>query len=182
MQIQIKDGECQVKNSQAGNIVLSSDYGNVIMENLKALDVSVKSEDGNVDVTGCDAGQVTVEANYGKVKLAECQFESQDITAQDGSVTVTKLTAPVANYTMQYGNLNIKDSSINQLKVNTEDGNVDVSLNGAEQDYAMDINAQEGDVTINGKKTASSYIVKTQTDKSISVDSEYGEVAVTFTE
>lgn len=146
-----------------------------------------------------DAKRIEIDSGAGEVELRDLSTQRLIINAGVGDIYGEKLTAMRVEADGGVGNMNLVNVNFTDVDFNCGVGNIKIDgmifgksdfdcgvgnvriqLNGARDDYALDVKAGLGKVTINGDKVSREYNDNYRADNTIRISGGVGDVDVVF--
>ena len=76
--------------------------------------------------------------------------------------------------------MKLKNIKGDNFDIDADYGDIDLEIAGEEADYNIDIDVSAGDVEINDKDVKSHYSSNSNTDKTLKINTDAGDVEVSF--
>lgn len=134
----VKDDTLYVTQTQKQTVILGL---NVSRESKFVITVPEGTVLSDVDITA-DVG----DADLRKIQTQRftCEMDVGDLKIEDSVLGETEIE-------MNVGDLELESVSLEHTKVTSDVGDVEISVAGNQEDYSMDLSADVGEVSLNGK-------------------------------
>lgn len=181
---EVRDGSLYIIGSMEGFISTGFKGGNISVTVPYGAELSVVRVDtdmGNIYLDQITAGEVDLDADLGNITVSGGAFHALDCDSDLGDVTVMAVTADHLKCYANAGNVEAVEFTATEAELETDLGNVTAVALGARNDYALELEADLGEVKLDGQKVSSPYsssgnscVLKAKTD--------VGNVTVDFAE
>lgn len=169
-------GDVLLANVSADIVDIVAEYGDVTMDVLNGDTCTIEAQSGKCELDTIHLVNLMLDAEYGNVNLSEIEVDKIVVDADSGNITCRDLIAKLSEWKAEYGNVSIENATINDVNIVCESGNCEVDLIGNVEEYDKDITVDAGNLKINGEEQGSKYKSMSEKEKSIVVQSEYGDV------
>jgi DUF4097 and DUF4098 domain-containing protein YvlB len=138
--------EASIVNAGQAAITLSSDYGNVSLENSSAGDVSARSSSGSITLKDVQAiNNMSAKSGYGKIQGASASAATLTADTNSGEVTLSGLSIDGAlDAHSDYGAISLKQVAAGSYDLSSNSG--DVSVDSASG--SVKISSDYGDIEV----------------------------------
>lgn len=174
--IEAESGDVLLANVTADTGDVVAEYGDVTIDNLNGDTYTITAQSGKCELDTMQLVKLTVAAEYGNVNMSGIEAEKIAIDADSGNITCHDLVAKLSDLKAEYGNVLIENATLDDMNIVCESGNCDIGLLGNVEEYDMDITVDAGKLEINGEEQGNKYKSISEKEKSIVVQSEYGDV------
>ena len=127
---------------------------------------------------------IDICANVGDVKIEDIQTEQFSCDADVGNIEIRNSSLGEAEITADVGNIDIKknleDVELQNTQITADVGNVKMDVNGNRQDYSLDLEAEFGDIEVDGKRYSSHVKEDSNEGYQIAVTGSMGDIRVNF--
>jgi DUF4097 and DUF4098 domain-containing protein YvlB len=115
-----------------GKVTFSSDFGSIVLDQVKGLNVSATSANGRIDLTGVQAGQLLeASSQFGDVHVNNSQAGTANVHSSNGAVTLEKLeVSGKITVKSDFGDLKLTGVNAGSYDLTTQNGKID--LDGAQ--------------------------------------------------
>jgi hypothetical protein len=160
-------GDTDARNVNAKEVSLTSDSGDIKFRNLTASnDFAIESAYGSVDLEAVNAG------------AARFQLSSGNFIARNMSV------ANGMNLSSSYGDIELTGDLRGDSAIESDAGSINLTLYGSEDDYAVSVDSNVGEVTLGDREFSGSggYFESgpSSAPSKITIRSHFGDVHVGF--
>jgi len=165
---------------------LSSDFGDVIVHQIDARGVTVKSTNGTLSLSGLNAnGTLDLRTEFGGIQIRESNARSLEAHSSNGSMLVEDLDIEDAiTLSSDFGELTLTDAFSRSMDLKTQNGRITVSgghgLIKAQSGFGdVDVSGEDAILTLisnNGKIAFSG----TLADGEHTLQSDFGSIQLTF--
>lgn len=185
-EIEVKNGTLHVKQKVKGGLKLGfNDLGNLkdmdydlvitVPKNEKLDTVSLSMDMGAISLSNIEINNLTVDADMGNIEINDTTLEKITVDADMGNIELRNVTCEKAEFDADMGNIEAQDSIFKSVFCDADMGSVEirgefevvtakcemgsVSVE-TEQDLenvTMDLSADMGSVTVNGKNKGNDY-------------------------
>lgn len=176
--IEAESGDVSLANVAADTGDVVAEYGDVTIANLNGDTYTITAQSGKCELDTVQLENLTVAAEYGNVNLNGVEVEKIAIDADSGNITIHDVIAKTSVLTTEYGSVLIEKATMDDMNIVCESGNCDIGLLGNVEEYDMDITVDAGNLKINGEEQGDKYKSISEKEKSIVVQSEYGDVDI----
>jgi DUF4097 and DUF4098 domain-containing protein YvlB len=195
-----EDGDMLCKNINGKSVEVSNDYGKTALSAVKATTLKVTNGNGDCSLSNSIVQQsIAISNDFGGTDLKAVKTDALTVTNDNGDMTLTGCSGNSCTLKSEYGAITADSLSSGGLAVNEEDG--DISLSGSfrgknslrssyggitfrsslsEKQYNIDVDQQDGDVSVNGKTQSDSLTERNNAANSLEIESENGDVAMNF--
>ena len=129
--IDIDCGNIQYEDIICEDLILDADLGNIQLEHITCDDLKVNADLGNVEFTDSTIKNIEANADCGAITFENCTFKKGDMNADLGSIVVS--------------------GDFESLKASCNLGSIDIVSIKPEDDLDLDLKADLGSITVNGK-------------------------------
>lgn len=143
--------------------------------------VSVQAELGDISLENISARAAELETDMGGVTVSEGTYGSLDCESDMGDVLVNEVTADTLKCAGDSGNVEAIDFTARETDLEADLGSVTAIAAGWPEDYALELEADLGEVKLNGRTVPSPYVTQGRgTRKSIKATADVGSVTLDF--
>lgn len=185
LNISNSSGDMKLSSIDSESLLLKSEYGGVKIEDMTTNKAEINNENGSIvmnNVKGISKNKnmesLILDGQYGDMKLNNIKTDNIVINNENGSVKGGEITALKGKIRLDYGNVNLDEVDTSQLDITSDSGSIDLGLVKAEKEYGFELDADEGDVEINGNKKRHSISKSSYTDNMINAVTEYGHISI----
>jgi hypothetical protein len=186
-EIKVSSGTISASNLTCGSFSTESSFGDTNLQNVNANDITIASDSGNTKLWNLTApGGLTLTSSFGSTDLeavnagtAKFELSSGDFAARGVSVTDgMKLHTG-------FGNVEFSGALHGDSAIKSDSGNLDLALNGRQDDYAISVESNAGEVSL-GDRGYSDYghgrfeSGPSSSPNNVEIISNFGNVDVTF--
>ncbi|MDH6366189.1 MULTISPECIES: DUF4097 family beta strand repeat-containing protein [unclassified Breznakia] len=190
--------------AEVGDVeIVKGDHFEVNMEGFKPSEVKYSNLSHGIfkieTYSGIDLISLGTNNNYGKIKvIVPASFDKVEVSANVGDVRVSDLTLKEFDISVDVGNLEAKNmnvdvvemdvnlghalyhGAINQsVEADCDLGELELQIKGVREEYSMELDADLGDVTVDGQHHGT-YESKGTTNKKIEASTNLGELIISF--
>ena len=171
-------GDVTIQDVQAGTIQLSLDAGSVALERTTAANGTVKCAFGNVAMSGVTlAEDLEVDMNSGHLSMKNTSMRDFVLDHAYGGFTGGGITVRNAKAYMSAGDCELADVSFQNWEMKQKFGDVKLQLADPSSGYEYDLDADFGDITLNGKDMGNNYRTPSgQKGGLIKIESSAGDI------
>lgn len=157
---ELSSGSVDINRLEGNSIKASTKFGNLDIKTIQALESELKSDSGSIDVDEIIGEQLDVKSKFGSIELKKVDVsEKVDVECESGDVKLGGIVA--------------KD-----VQVESKFGSVEIGVDNLE-DYSYDCTAKLGEISIDGRDVADSYMEKNpDAEKNMKITSESGEIEI----
>lgn len=174
------DGDCLIEGQSADSYALDLSYGDFTFTECSGADVEIKNGDGDVDIHACNFDRITGKLSYGSCNVDESVIGTGNFYLSDGSLNMENGSVSSITAKLSYGDCTIKHTKADCIDARLSDGDFKAKVDEAEELFSANLDTSFGDVTINGKEQGTNYSSAGSPDKTISVESSYGDINIEF--
>lgn len=178
--IQSADGDCMIEQQSADSYTLDLSYGDLAFTDCSGKNVDIQSGDGDVDIHSSKFDSLLGSLSYGSCNVEDSVIGTVSLELSDGSLNMSNGTISSVAATLSYGDFTIKHTKVDFIDARLSDGDFTASIDEAEETFSTNIDAKDGDVTINGKDMGEHHMSTGSAKKTISVESSYGDIDIRF--
>lgn len=178
--IQSVDGDCMIEQQSADNYNLNFSYGDLALTGCSGKNVEIQSGDGDVDIYSGKFDSLSGKLSYGSCNVDDSVIGTVSLYLSDGSLNLANGTISSVTAKLSYGDFTIKHTKVDFIDARLSDGDFTASIDEAEEEFTTNVDVKDGDITINGKDQGEYYISTGSAEKTISVESSYGDIDIRF--
>ncbi len=120
------------------------------------LDVRIQSDAGSVSVEDMQCGSLRIECSAGNVEIRSSEIADLQAELDAGSVEIIDTAIGKARFAVDAGSLRAENIHLNgDLNASVDLGEAILSIAGKEEDYSRDLEADLGQIVINGQSVGS---------------------------
>lgn len=152
------------EDAEINTFKLTNDYGNSVVDGIKANILEIYNDYGNVALNDISGGKLTIDVDSGKVNLGNVNYN--EITAKSGygSIRGDKINSKICDITLDSGSLELNSLNSDKAKIDNDYGKI--SLNSAITN-GLDIKSNSGSVVIDGELKGIN-----------TINSDYGDIEI----
>ena len=151
-----------------------------VPEDFEADRIDIDSGAGEVELQDLNAQRLIINAGVGDIYGENLTAMKVEIDGGVGNMDLVDVNFTDVDFDSGVGNIRVKGMIFGKSDFDCGVGNVRIQLNGARDDYALDVNSGLGKVTINGSKVSRDYKDNYKTDNIIRISGGVGDVDVVF--
>lgn len=174
--IEAESGEINLSDIEFGTGTILAEYGDVELKKVEGEECSLNMESGSGSFKDVSLRKLDLNAEYGDVEFHTAEILKLNLTDCSGEVSLTQFAGDSMDIFAEYGNIFIDETTVGNLKLTCESGEMSVKLIGDLEDYNLDIEAEAGDLEINGEEEGSKVKRDGGKSKNITIVNEYGDV------
>ena len=149
--IDVDCGNIAVTGVRSRSTKISADLGNIVLSGGSLGNTEVQADCGNIELIRVAAEKADLQADFGRVKMLESSFDMLDAEADCGQVLCTGVNAGSISLQADMGSIDVS-GTFDMLSANCSLGSITVVTDKAEEEVRLDLSADLGSVTVNGKK------------------------------
>lgn len=158
--IEAEDGTVALNTAEIGDVTITSDYGDVLLDGFTGAALSINGSDSSMEMVNSTVDAGVIKSEYGDVKISDSETKGLQITTE--------------------GAINLSGTFLGTSEIIGEYEDIKVSVNGKEADYGYSLKTEYGTSTINGEKVEGSYTVRSATGNQINCTSSDGDITLNF--
>lgn len=160
-----------------GKSISASPYINVTVPAEIALDLD--TDVGDVRIEGLTLGGAELSADVGNVTLQDVQAASLKAEVDTGDVFMNQVTASDSlDVECDVGNVTLSEVNARSVTATSDVGDLNVNLTGPLTDYALMVDADVGDIVVDGLKQGKFY--NTEGGIPVFLKTDTGDINVSF--
>lgn len=118
---------------------ITTDVGNIHLDNIECKDFKLESDVGNVDIKSCTFNYSEIESDVGNIEAASSDLGNSNIETDTGDIDITTCAFKNIDIYNDIGNVGLESSKINT------------------SDYTIDLSTDVGSVKYKGEKHKKSF-------------------------
>ncbi len=184
--IKINTGDCSVSGLEIEELWMDSDIGNCTVTDCEIQKFNLETSTGDIELKRCEIqSHFTLDSDVGKVRAEDlsCAGETA-IKLGTGDCQIENTTfSGAVQAENDVGSVNLRNITLDgSLQLDTGTGDVSVSVNGREEDFALNCSSDIGSVTVNQQKTGNirNSISSTDQKKKLSITTDVGDIDLYF--
>lgn len=146
----VECGNLMISGVQSRNTEIGADFGSILLGNGSYGKTVIEADCGNVELVRLTAEKTALQADFGRISVLESSFDTLDASADCGQVLCTGITADGVVLEADMGSIDIS-GDFNALKAECSLGSISVLTDKPEEEVRLDLSADLGNVTVNGK-------------------------------
>lgn len=147
------------KDTKIGDVNLSMDMGNIQMDDICMEDLTIDADMGNIEANQISFAKMDIDADMGNIEMNEVVFDRGECDADMGSIDLKKAAFDRLDCNADMGSIEI-DGDFQKLTANCSMGSVTVTTKEDLDNLTLDLSADMGVVTVNGKDRGREYYRK----------------------
>lgn len=160
-----------------GKSISASPYITVTVPSEIALDL--ETDVGDVRIEGLTLGGTELSADVGNVTLKDVQAANFKAEVDTGDVFLNQVTVTGSlDVECDVGNVTLSEVNANSVTAASDVGDLNVNLTGPLTEYALMVDADEGDILVDGMKQGKTY--NTAGNIPVFLKTDTGDINVTF--
>ena len=173
-------GDLNIDGFTIATLNIESDAGDFNLKNLTSTSIKIKADAGDLDLADTTTERFEIESNAGDINVTGLTADTVKMDFDAGDIKV--LDSEIKNYKAELsaGDMDLKNIKGDNFEIDADYGDVEVEIIGEEADYNIDIDVSAGDAEINNKDVKNSYSASANTDKSLKINTDAGDVEVSF--
>lgn len=150
-----------------------------VPEDLQKL--NAEADVGTINAYSLKVNNAKIDCDVGDLNLADCTFEVLEADLDVGSMEITDTQIQKANLDLDCGNLQLYGSKIKNLQAVLDLGEAILNLPGSQTDYALKLETDLGQITINGSSYGNQYHPQQNSeDQNIDISASLGGIELSF--
>lgn len=167
-----------IPTAYQGVLKIETQYGDIQMAGIASGDVSLRATDGTIDLEKLQIkGTLAVDNDYGVIRLTDIKVaDSIEAKTQDGKIVLSNLDAQNSiSAQSQYGNIELADVAVGKkLFLKSYDSAIRGDIVGNLLDFSGTSHTEDGHNNLPETLSAG--------EKVLTVESEYGNIDLSFSE
>ena len=147
------------KDTKIGDVNLSMDMGNIQIDDINMEDLTIDADMGNIEANQISFAKMDMDADMGNIEMNKVVFDRGECDADMGSIELKNATFDRLECDADMGSIEI-DGDFQKLTANCSMGSVTVTTKEDPDDLTLDLSADMGVVTVNGKDKGREYYRK----------------------
>ena len=147
------------KDTKIGDVNLSMDMGNIQMDDICMEDLTIDADMGNIEANQISFAKMDIDADMGNIEMNEVAFDRGECDADMGSIELRNAVFDRLECDADMGSIEI-EGDFQKLTANCSMGSVTVTTKEDLDDLSLDLSADMGVVTVNGKDRGREYYSK----------------------
>lgn len=143
-------------------------------------DIKAESDVGDVNIEEVDTKNFTCEADVGDINAKHTCLGVTNITADVGDIDIQDAVLENANIYADVGDIDMRSVTLKDTEVRAEIGNIKIDMNGAKEDYDLELDTEDGDVSVDGKHHGSFIHNDNDGKYQLNAFADMGEIWVNF--
>lgn len=177
-EISAESGDITLKNIKFKDGNIRNEYGDLVVENASVEKAVLGWESGDCKLKNLESNELQVTNEYGDVVIGQSTVNSCKIANESGEIKIEDCKGETLELNASYGDIKIDTSIWNHVQATCESGEVEIDLIGELSEYDLDLTTESGEININGEENGEKHKDIASREKSISVESEYGDVDI----
>ncbi len=165
-----ESGNIEIGDIQAERAEITSDYGNLDMDNFTGKKLSLSADSGTINLGNVTCDNLEISDEYGNVSadsliiakntvikldsgsLKVSKLESAQLTLSNeyGNCTANEITVKNSNISMESGSLKLQQATLGNTEINSSYGDTTLNLASNVSDYNYDLKAEYGSIKLDG--------------------------------
>lgn len=145
---------------------------------LKNIDICANV--GDVKIEDIQTEQFSCDADVGNIEIRNSSLGEAEITADVGNIDIKKTKLQDTEMEADVGDINLEDVELQNTQITADVGKVKMDVNGNRQDYSLDLEAEFGDIEVDGKRYSSHVKEDSNEGYQIAVTGSMGDIRVNF--
>ena len=171
-------GDIVLKNAEIENYEIKNEYGDLVLENCKGKKGSFTLESTECNMKSLEMEELQVTNVYGDIEFEKGNILVCKVENESGEISMEDCKGEEMDFKAGYGDISIEKSSWNHVKAVCENGDTEIDLRGTLSEYDLDLTTESGMIEVNEEESEGSYKKIMDGEKSIFVQSEYGEIEI----
>lgn len=143
-------------DTKLSDVSLNLDMGEITFADITMEDLTIDADMGNVEISKSTMKNVSVDADMGNVELTDLIFDKAECDADMGNIEIKGSTFDKAECDADMGSIQIA-GDFNEVTANCSMGSVSVDTKKDIDDVKLDLSADMGSVTVNGKSKGNEF-------------------------
>jgi hypothetical protein len=185
--IKVSTGKILASNLTCRSFSIGSSFGDIDVQNVNADDVTIASDSGNIKLWNLTApGGLTLTSSFGNTDLEAVNAGASDFKLSSGDFSARGVSvADGMKLNVNFGDVEFSGSLHGDSAIRSDSGNLDLALNGRQDDYAVSVESNAGEVSL-GDRGFGDYghgrfeSGPSSAPNKVSIISNFGNVNVTF--
>ena len=173
-------GDIKLDGYTIDTLNLTSNAGDFDFKNLTTTSIKMNVDAGDIDLKDITTEDFQLESNAGDIKATGLTVDTAKIDMDAGDVNILDSEIKNVKAELSAGDMKLKNIKADNFDIDADYGDIDLEIAGEEADYNIDIDVSAGDVEINDKDVKSHYSSKSNTDKTLKINTDAGDVEVSF--
>lgn len=174
------DGDCLIEGQTADSYTLDLSYGDLALTDCTVKNVDIKDSDGEVNITSSNFDSMTGKLSYGDCHIADSTIGTGDLKLSDGALKLDNGSISMLTAKLSYGDFTVNHTQIGQVDASLSDGDFTASFDEAENEFSTSLSTMDGEITINGSECGAHYTASGSANKTLSVETSYGDINIQF--
>lgn len=147
------------EDKKIGDVNLSMDMGNIQIDDICMEDLTIDADMGNIEANQISFAKLDIDADMGNIEMNEVAFDRGECDADMGSIELKNAAFDRLECDADMGSIEI-DGDFQKLTANCSMGSITVTTKEDPDDLTLDLSADMGVVTVNGKDRGREYFRK----------------------
>ena len=148
------DGIDSFYEANDGYLDVSAGMGNVVVtvpRDITLEYLSIESDTGSITLDGIQIASMELDQSFGDTVLKNCSWTYADIDNDCGSIMGTGLASAGLDASVDMGEVDLEGDFTGETDIEASMGSVKLTLSGKQSDYDIDLDADLGNITLNGR-------------------------------
>lgn len=138
------------KDAKLKDVFLSLDMGAVSLEDMEMNNLTIEADMGNVELSNSSCTNITANADMGNIEMENVTFMTAECDADMGSIEILNSDFQFAECDADMGSIEIS-GNFEAVAAECSMGSVSVDTDKDLETVGLDLSADMGSVTVNGK-------------------------------
>ncbi|MDE5768690.1 MAG: DUF4097 domain-containing protein [Oscillospiraceae bacterium] len=184
--IKINTGDCSVSGLQMEELWMDSDIGNCTVADCEIQTLQLETSTGDVELKHCEILEhFTLDSDVGTVRAENLSCAGETIIKlSTGDCQIeNSIFSGAVKAESDVGSMDLHNITLDgSLQLDADTGDVSVSMNGREEDFALECSSDIGSVIVNQQKTGNirNSISDTDQRSKIIISTDVGSIDLYF--